>query len=124
MNFIRFSRKEGKIHVSYGCEGFLGNYEAEVRDSIFQCNAGINTASVLADGAISGCPSIRANFHQGNIYKDDFIDIWNNEFKPYRNRQWAKKGNARIVRCSVIAKATGCTYTMMRGICSYATIKG
>ena len=29
MNFIRFSRKEGKIHVSYGCEGFLGNYEAE-----------------------------------------------------------------------------------------------
>lgn len=92
MNFIRFCRKEGKIHVSYGCEGFLGNYEAEVRDSIFQCNAGINTASVLADGAISGCPSIRANFHQGNIYKDDFIDIWNNEFKPYRNRQWAKKG--------------------------------
>ena len=92
MNFIRFCRKEGKIHVSYGCEGFLGNYEAEMRDSIFQCNAGINTASVLADGAISGCPSIRANFHQGNIYKDDFIDIWNNEFKPYRNRQWAKKG--------------------------------
>lgn len=34
MNFIRFCRKEGKIHVSYGCEGFLGNYEAEVRDSI------------------------------------------------------------------------------------------
>ena len=92
MNFIRFCRKEGKIHVSYGCEGFLGNYEAEVRDSIFQCNAGINTASVLADGAISGCPSIRANFHQGYIYKDDFIDIWNNEFNPYRNRQWAKKG--------------------------------
>lgn len=92
LNFIRYCRQEGKIHTSYGCEGFLGNYEAEVRDSIFQCNAGINTASVLADGSISGCPSIRANFHQGNIYKDKFIDIWNNEFKPYRNREWTRKG--------------------------------
>ena len=92
LNFIRYCRKEGKIHVSYGCEGFLGNYEAEVRDSIFQCNAGINTASVLADGSISGCPSIRANFHQGNIYKEKFIDVWNNEFKPYRNREWTRKG--------------------------------
>lgn len=92
LNFIRYCRKDGKIHTSYGCEGFLGNYEAEVRDSIFQCNAGISTASVLADGSISGCPSIRANFHQGNIYKDKFIDVWNNEFKPYRNREWTRKG--------------------------------
>lgn len=92
LNFIRACRKEGKIHVSYGCEGFLGNYEAEVRDSIFQCDAGITTASVLADGSISGCPSIRANFHQGNIYKDRFMEVWNNRFLPYRNREWARKG--------------------------------
>ena len=85
LNFIRYCRKEGQIHVSYGCEGFLGNYEAEVRDSIFQCNAG----------------SIRLPYwptvpfravRQGNIYKDKFIDIWNNEFKPYRNREWTRKG--------------------------------
>ena len=29
LNFIRYCRQEGKIHTSYGCEGFLGNYEAE-----------------------------------------------------------------------------------------------
>ena len=46
----------------------------------------------LADGSISGCPSIRANFHQGNIYKDSFVDVWNNGFKEYRNREWARKG--------------------------------
>jgi radical SAM enzyme (rSAM/lipoprotein system) len=92
MNFIRFCRQEGRIHASYGCEGFLGNYEGEVRDSIFHCNAGISTASVLADGSISGCPSIRSNFHQGNIYKDKFMDIWEEEFKPFRNRSWTKKG--------------------------------
>ena len=92
LNFIRFCRQEGKIDTSYGCEGFLGNYEAEVRDSIFQCQAGISTASILADGSISGCPSIRANFHQGNIYKDAFIDVWNQGFEPYRDRSWTRKG--------------------------------
>lgn len=92
LNFIRFCRREGKIKVSYGCEGFLGNYEGEVRDSIFQCNAGISTASVLADGSISGCPSIRANFYQGNIYRDKFMDVWEHKFVPYRNREWARKG--------------------------------
>lgn len=93
MDFIAECRKEKRIITNYGCEGFLGNYEAEVRDYFFQCNAGISTASVLADGSISGCPSIRANFHQGNIYKHNFMDRWENGFKPYRNREWTKKGD-------------------------------
>jgi radical SAM enzyme (rSAM/lipoprotein system) len=91
MDFIRDCRREG-FHVSYGCEGFLGNYEMEVRDNFYLCNAGINSASVLIDGSISGCPSIRANFHQGNIYKDRFIDVWEQRFLPFRNRSWTKKG--------------------------------
>lgn len=92
LQFIRYCRKEGKIHVNFACEGFLGNYEGEVRDQIYQCNAGISTASVLIDGSISGCPSIRAKFHQGNIYADNFMDVWNNRFKEFRNRQWARQG--------------------------------
>lgn len=80
------------MHVSYGCEGFLGDYETEVRDYMFQCNAGINTASILADGSISGCLSIRSKFFQGNIYQDNFADVWENKFIPYRNREWTKKG--------------------------------
>lgn len=92
LNFIRFCRQEGKIRTSYGCEGFLGNYEGEVRDSIFHCQAGISTASVLADGSISGCPSIRANFHQGSIYKDAFPEVWEHRFKLYRDRSWTRKG--------------------------------
>lgn len=92
LDFIRGTRKEGQIHLSYGCEGFLGEYETEVRDNFYQCNAGVSVASVLADGSISACPSIRANFHQGNIYKDSFMEVWNNGFKPFRNREWARKG--------------------------------
>ena len=92
LDFIRATRKEGRIHLSYGCEGFLGNYEMEVRDHFYECRAGVNVASVLADGSISACPSIRANFHQGNIYKDNFMDVWNNRFRTFRNREWAQKG--------------------------------
>jgi radical SAM enzyme (rSAM/lipoprotein system) len=91
LEFIKRTRKEGKIKLNFACEGFLGGYEAEVRDNFYACHAGVNIASVLIDGSISGCTSIRNNYIQGNIYKDDFMDIWNNKFYEYRNREWTKK---------------------------------
>lgn len=39
-----------------------------------------------------GCPSIRANYDQGNIYQDDFMEVWNNRFEKFRNREWARQG--------------------------------
>lgn len=91
MEFIKRLRNEKKMHVNYGCEGFLGNFEGEVRDNFFSCNAGVSVGSILADGSISSCPSIRSNFHQGNIYQDDFMDVWEHRFQPFRNREWMKK---------------------------------
>lgn len=73
-------------------KGFLGNYEGDVRDHFFHCQAGVSVGSVLVDGAISACPSIRADYHQGNIYKDDFMEVWNNKYQPYRDREWMRKG--------------------------------
>jgi radical SAM enzyme (rSAM/lipoprotein system) len=105
LDFIRATRKEKRIHLNYGCEGFLGEYEMEVRDHFYECYAGINVASVLADGSISACPSIRANFNQGNIYKDNFMDVWNNRFQPFRNREWARKG--RCADCSMFRYCEG-----------------
>lgn len=66
-DFIRRTRKEGNIRADYGCEGFLGNYEGEVRQNFFFCQAGITVGSVMADGSIAACTSIRADYHQGNI---------------------------------------------------------
>lgn len=91
LEFIRRTRREGRIDVSYACEGFLGDYEAEVRDHFYQCAAGVSVASIRVDGAISGCTSIRANFHQGNIYRDRFWDVWENRFGPFRDRAWARR---------------------------------
>ncbi|MDY5823320.1 MAG: hypothetical protein SPJ99_00475 [Candidatus Coprenecus sp.] len=39
MDFIKETRKDGRISVSYGCEGFLGEYEGFVRDHMFTCQA-------------------------------------------------------------------------------------
>lgn len=91
-DFIEKVRKEGKIKLNYGCEGFLGNYEGAVRDNFFFCRAGINVASVLVDGSISACPNLRDNFIQGNIYKDNFKDVWLNKYSIYRDRSWTKTG--------------------------------
>ena len=91
LDFIKETRKEGRIKASFGCEGFLGHYEGDVRDHFYTCQAGITVGSVLIDGSISACTSIRSDYHQGNIYKDDFWDVWQNRFQPYRDRSWMKK---------------------------------
>lgn len=90
MDFIAKEREEGR-HVSYSCEGYLGEYEGRVRDHLYHCAAGVSIASILIDGSISACTSIRGKYYQGNIYKDAFWDVWENGFKPYRNRQWMKE---------------------------------
>lgn len=92
LEFIRQTRREGRIDASYACEGFLGGYEAEVRDHFYQCAAGVSVASIRVDGAISGCTSIRANYNQGNIYRDRFWEVWEKRFEPFRNREWARTG--------------------------------
>ncbi|MCD8072159.1 MAG: TIGR04133 family radical SAM/SPASM protein [Alistipes sp.] len=90
--YIKATRRQGRIRVNYGCEGFLGSYEADVRDQFFFCRAGINVASVLADGSISACPNLRENYIQGNIYRDDFWEVWNSGFIPHCDRSWTKTG--------------------------------
>lgn len=90
MDFIAAERDTGR-HVSYSCEGYLGTYEGRVRDHLYQCSAGISTASILTDGSISACTSIRGRYYQGNIYRDSFWQVWENGFKPYRDRSWMRK---------------------------------
>ena len=105
LDFIVDSRKQSKIEASYSCEGFLGSYEGKVRDGFFFCRAGITIASVLADGSISACPSLRGDFIQGNIYKDDFLDCWNNRYDKMRNRKWAK--TSKCLECNEFKYCSG-----------------
>lgn len=105
--FIKETRIEGLITASYGCEGFLGDYEGEVRDGFFSCNAGIKVGSILADGSISACPSLRSKFIQGNIYRDKFMDVWNNRFEVMRDRSWTKTGKCKECKSYCFCEGNG-----------------
>jgi radical SAM protein with 4Fe4S-binding SPASM domain len=85
-SFIYEKRSE-QMPVTYGCSHFVGfDYEHEVRDWYFLCNAGIYTASIMANGDITACLDIerRPEFIQGNILKDRFKDVWENKFREFR----------------------------------------
>lgn len=92
MEFIKQQRTSGPIDLKFSCEGYVGSYEPHVRDSRFFCRAGINIGSVLIDGSISACPNIDRSFAQGNIYTDNFYEVWQSRFQPFRNREWTQKG--------------------------------
>lgn len=92
LDFISLKRNLKMIDIKFSCEGFVGKYELKVRDSYFFCRAGINIGSVLIDGSISACPNIDRELSQGNIYRDNFYDVWQNRFKLFRDRKWTKTG--------------------------------
>ena len=105
MDFITQARLDNQIDIKFSCEAFVGDYEKKVRDSFFFCRAGINIASVLIDGSISACPNINRYFVQGNIYNDNFPDIWDNKFDSMRNRDWTKTGEC--LHCSDYENCNG-----------------
>ena len=79
-----------EMEVTYGCSHFLTyQYEREVRDFYFQCIAGIQVGSVMANGDIGACLDIerRPDLIQGNIYKDDFMTVWENRFEAFRRNR-------------------------------------
>lgn len=89
LNFIKNKRKKSKFEVTYGCSHYLGmNYEMDVRDQFFSCQSGYQIASILHNGDIFVCPNVERHEEliQGNVRKDSFCDVWENEFKVFRDR--------------------------------------
>lgn len=130
MDFIAAKRKTaGKMKVTFSCEGYLGRYENKVRDVPYFCHAGVNIASMLIDGRICACPNIdRDAFSQGNIYEDNFYDVWEHRFQAFRDRSWTRKG--RCADCPVWRDCLGngmhnwhgdCTEVLN---CHYGKIRG
>lgn len=93
MDFIAERRKTGAMDIKFSCEGYVGEYETKVRTTPFFCRAGINIGSILIDGSISACPNIDRSFIQGNIYRDNFYQVWQKKFIPFRDRSWTRTGS-------------------------------
>lgn len=103
LDFISLKRKLKSIDVKFSCEGYVGQYESKVRDQFFFCRAGINIGSILIDGSISACPNINRTFSQGNIYRDNFSEIWETNYQAFRDRSWTRVG-----QCEKCADYTDC----------------
>ena len=86
LEFIRTLRTE-HMPVTYGCCHYLGTgYEREVRDWFFMCQAGLTIAGIMCNGDIGACLNIPRNPRtiQGNIYRDDFTEVWNSRYQIFR----------------------------------------
>ncbi len=77
------------LPVVWSCTHYFGNTENTIDPTgkKFKCDTGIHVASVLSNGDIFGCPNIprRKELIQGNVLKDDFCEVWKNNFEFYRN---------------------------------------
>ena len=101
--FIREKRfdPDCNMEVTFGCSHYLGTeYERMVRDHYFLCGAGILTASIRSNGDICACLDIenRPELVQGNIRTDNFMDVWNNRFRPFRTDR--TEGCSECLECS------------------------
>ena len=110
MEFIK-DKREQKYPVTYSCCHFLGiDYEAEVRNWYFLCNAGVYVGGILVNGDVTACLDIPHNEKtiQGNIYEDSFTDIWKNRFEIYRTP--LSERNKECSECSVKKWCRGGAY--------------
>lgn len=87
-DFIK-KHKASPLPVVWSCTHYFGNTESNIDPTgkIFKCYTGIHVASILSNGDIFGCPNIprRKELIQGNVLKDDFCEVWKNNFEFYRN---------------------------------------
>lgn len=92
LDFIKAKRfdPDNEMEVTYGCAHFLTyEYERTVRDAYFQCGAGTQVASIMANGNIGACLDIerRPDLVQGNIFEDDFVDVWEHGYGVFRRNR-------------------------------------
>lgn len=92
MAWLESRRSTPGPSVSFSESGYLGACDTTVRDHPFFCRAGVNVAGVMADGAILACPNIDRSFAQGHIQTDDFCDVWEERYEPFRERSWLRTG--------------------------------
>jgi len=100
-DFIDRHKKDGKLEdLTYGCSNFLGlNLEQRVRGGSFLCTAGILSSAILSNGDLFVCPNVtrKPELMQGNITKDNFVDVWENRYNFFRDEN--KMANPKCLAC-------------------------
>jgi len=88
LDFIKENReKEERFEICFGCNHWLGaENEHRFRNWYYKCAAGIKTGGIFYNGDIGACLDIdrKPQTIQGNIRRDDFIEVWNHKFEVFR----------------------------------------
>lgn len=109
VNWIKFSKlKYSKLglNINFSCEGWLPfDEDLKVRDNPFFCRAGINIASILSNGIITGCSNNHESFYAGNILENDFNYIWETKFDKFRKKDWLK--STECINCEYFKDCNG-----------------
>lgn len=91
LDFIKeYREKEDAFEICFGCNHWLGaENEHRFRNWYYKCAAGIKTGGIFYNGDIGGCLDIDRNQQtiQGNIRRDDFLDVWKNKFEVFRRNR-------------------------------------
>lgn len=101
LRFIH-DKREQQWPVCYGCCHYFGmEYEGELRDWFYLCNAGIHVMSVMHTGDIGSCLDIerRPETIFGNIRRDRLSDVWERGFGIYRQENGMADLNERCSAC-------------------------
>ncbi len=92
LNWIKENKprlKKQGLNLNLSCEGWVPlNLDKKLRDNSFFCRSGINIASILSDGTITGCSNNSDGFHVGNILEDNFRKVWEEKFDIFRSKEW------------------------------------
>lgn len=95
LEYIKNKRKQKKIKVTFNEMWFCGpEYEYDIRGHGFFCPAGVHSLAILSNGDISGCPLVEG-LVEGNIAKDNVVELWDKKFKKYRDISWKKVGKCK-----------------------------
>lgn len=80
------------LNINLSCEGWVPfERDSKLRDYSFFCRSGINIASILSDGSITGCSNNSSGFYVGNILTDNLRYLWENKFDIFRQKEWLKE---------------------------------
>ena len=73
------------LSIALSDDGYYGSsFECEVREHLHYCGAGIEWASIMHNGDVTGATNISSDYKVGNIRNDSFVRLWEEEFFNYR----------------------------------------
>ena len=86
--------------LTISCCHYFGPVDSLYRSGGFVCDTGKSVGSILANGDIYVCPNVPRipSLIQGNITKNSFVDVWENQYEWFRDEN--NKRSNQCLNCS------------------------